>query len=89
MQRRGGAGVAVNPLQKCIHPVQPQRRPEPARKNVPPGNCGDNICIGQGSRVQHFFHQLLIAQRQCFVAGGRLCAKIHKTLAKAVIQLAE
>ena len=54
---------------------------------MPPGNCGDNVGIGQGSRVQHFFHQLLIAQRQCFVAGGRLCAKIHKTLAKAVIQL--
>ena len=89
VQRRGGAGVAVKPLQKCIHPIQPQRRPEPARKNVPPCNCGDNVCIGQGSRVQHFFHQLLIAQRQCFVASGRLCAKIHKTLAKAVVQLAE
>ena len=56
---------------------------------MPPGNCGNNVCIGQGSRVQHFFHQLLIAQRQCFVAGGRLCAKIHKALAKAVIQLGE
>ena len=54
---------------------------------MPPGNCGDDVCIGQGSRVQHFFHQLLIAQRQCFVAGGRLCAKIHKALAKAVVQL--
>jgi hypothetical protein len=89
VQRRGGAGVAVKPVQKCIHPIQPQRRPEPARKNVPPGNCGDNVCIGQGACIQHFFHQLLIAQRQCFVAGGRLCAKIHKALAKAVIQLAE
>ena len=89
VQRRGGAGVAVKPLQKCIHPVQPQRCPEPARKDVPPGNCGDNVRIGQGSRVQHFFHQLLIAQRQCFVAGGRPCAKIHKALAKAVVQLAE
>ena len=87
VQRRGGAGVAVKPLQKCIHPVQPQRCPEPARKDVPPGNCGDNVRIGQGSRVQHFFHQLLIAQRQCFVAGGRFCAKIHKALAKAVVQL--
>ena len=56
---------------------------------MPPGNRRNEIRIGQGTCVQHFFHQLLIAQRQCFVAGGRLCAKIHKALAKAVIQLAE
>ena len=89
VQRRGGAGVAVKPVQKCIHPVQPQRRPEPARKNVPPGNCGDNVRIGQSACIQHFFHQLLVAQRQCLVAGCRLCAKIHKALAKAVVQLGE
>ena len=56
---------------------------------MPPGNCGDDVCIGQSTCVQHFLHQLLIAQRQRFVAGGGLCTKIHKALAKAVVQLGE
>ena len=89
LQCRGGAGVAVQPVQKGIHSVQPQRRPEPARKNVPAADCRDDIRIGQSACVQHFFHQLLITQRQRLVAGGRLCTKIHKALAKTVVQLAE
>ena len=54
-----------------------------------PGSYYKDVLRRQAARVQHFFHQLLIAQRQCFVAGGRLCTKIHKALAKAVVQLAE
>ena len=86
-QRRGRAGVTVQPVQQGIHTLQLEGRPEPAREHMPPRNGRDEVGVLQLSGIQHPVHQVFVAQGQRLVPVGLLCAKVHKAFAQAAVQL--
>ena len=86
-QRRSRAGEAVQPFQKFVHALQPEGRTEPAGKDMPPGDGGDDVRIGQGAPVKDGLHQPLVAEGQRLVAGGFLGPEVHKAVAKAAVEL--
>ena len=94
-QRRGGAGVFVEAGQQFVHTLQSagilplQGHAKPAGKDVPPGDGRDDVLRRQAARVQHLFHQALVAEGQCLVPFGLLCAEIHESVAQTVGKLAQ
>lgn len=56
---------------------------------MPPGDGRDDVLRRQAARVQHFFHQALVAEGQCLVPFGLLCAEIHESVAQTVGKLAQ
>ena len=56
---------------------------------MPPGDGRDDVLRRQAARVQHFFHQALVAEGQCLVPFGLLCTEIHESVAQTVGKLAQ
>ena len=56
---------------------------------MPPGDGRDDVLRRQAARVQHLFHQALVAEGQCLVPFGLLCAEIHESVAQTVGKLAQ
>lgn len=56
---------------------------------MPPGDGRDDVLRRQAARVQHFFHQALVAEGQRLVPFGLLCAEIHESVAQTVGKLAQ
>ena len=83
----GGPGPAGEAGQQGVHPFQLEGRAEPAGENVPPGNGGDDIPVGQRFAREVGVHQPLVAEGQRLVPGGGVRPEIHKTVAEAAAQL--
>ena len=92
-QRRGGAGVFVKPLQQLIHALQSacvlplKGHAEPAGKDVPPGDGGDDVLRRQAACVQHRLHQALVAEGQCLVPFGLRGTEVHEALTQTAGKL--
>ena len=97
LEHRGGEGLAVigagregaQPFQQRVHPVQLQRRAEPAGEHPAGGDGVRHRLSGHGALGQELLHQPLVAQSQLLAAllGGG--GEVHTAGGKAGAQLGQ